>query len=520
MASIQGPNIIDNNLVFYYDTMNVKSYKGEPTTNILPTANINGYPTIGNGWGTYNTNQYNNNTYFSISAIVSVVGDLVTTTTAHNMRTYDVMNPQSTGGGVTAGVNYFIKAVSTTSFTLHAYNGSQDGSQGYSNSTGGVSSTFFYKVHESIATDTRVSVNATSFPTMWKGNAHQPNSGLVKEIITGGFDVDKFNKTDCIRLHWYRPDGVTDAMAYGVDPVVTPSSVYTVSFWTRAVSTTSVGKSISYQIYNYTGGSNTQFSFNATLGAVGVWEKKSMTFTPLYGSCISYWFPNQSAPWHCDIANIQFELKSHATPFTIGTRTNTDALLPLVLNPVSNVVINLSAVSFDSNAEIVFDGTNDVIDIGTGNTFFPLYNFTLETWVKCSGMGPGMSLGGLFAITYGLSLYIQPSGALTGSVDDGVSSFTYVNTTGINIFGSWRHVVFTNDGSVSSIYVDGVFNNSSVAVWSGVTRWPTNNAYLGRENNNTMYHLLGSLALPKIYNKCLTPSEVLQNYNATKNKFI
>jgi hypothetical protein len=515
MATLEGPNIVTDNLVFYYDENNIKSYKGEPTTNILPTPATNGYPTIGNGWGTYNTNNYNGGAYFSISAIVSVVGNLVTTTSAHGMRTYDVMNPQSTGGGLTAATNYFIKAVSTTSFTVHSYNSSQDGSQGYINPTTGT-----YKVYDSIATDTRVSVNATSFPTMWWGAPHLPNSGLVKEIITGGYTIDKYTKTDCIRLHWHRADGVTDGMAYGVEATVTPSTVYTVSFWTRSISSTAVGKTITYQIYNYTGGSNTGFSFGAVLGAVGVWEKKSLTFTPLYGSCVSYWFPS-SGPFHCDIANIQFEAKTHSTPFTTGTRSNTNSLLPLVINPVSKVTIDLSSVSFNSNAGITFDGVNDVIDIGTGNTFFPLYNFTLETWVKCSGMGSGMTLGGLFGITYGLALYINPTGSLTGIVDDGVSVFTGVTTTGINLFGTaWRHVVFTNNGSSSYLYIDSVLNNSGAAPWSGITRWPTNNAYLGRDNNNSTYFLLGSLALPKIYNKALTSAEILQNYLATKNKFI
>jgi hypothetical protein len=517
MATIKGPNIVDNNLVFYYDTMNVKSYKGEPTTNILPTPGLNAYPTIGNGWGTYNTNNYNGGAYFSISAIVSVVGNLVTTTTAHNMRTYDVMNPQSTGGGVTAGVNYFVKAVSTTSFTLHQYNGSQDGSQGYTNPTTGT-----YKVYDSIATDTRISVNVTSFPTMWTGAAHLPNSGLVKEIITGGYTIDKYTKTDCIRLHWHRADGVTDAMAYGVDVTVTPSSIYTVSFWTRAVSSTAVGKSIYYQIYNYTGGSNTVFSFNATLGAVGVWERKSITFTPLYGTCISYFFPNQASPWHCDIANIQFELKSHTTPFTIGTRTSTNALLPLVLNPVSNVTIDLTSVSFNSNAEIIFDGTNDVIDIGIGNTYFPLYNFTCETWIKSSGLGAGMSTGGIFAITYGLNVVINSSGLIYFYIWNTTSStFTGITSTGSSLYDNiWHHVVCCNDGITSYIYIDGILSSSGASGWTGTTAWPTNSAFLGRDNNNVFYFLLGSLALPKIYNKCLTPSEVLQNYNATKNKFI
>lgn len=202
MPTAGGPNTLgENNLVFAYDTGDVSnSYLGEPTANLIPSPGLNALPTFGNSWGTYNTNQYCGNNgcgvYWDLATVSGISSNIVTTSTAHGLRTFDVINPETTGGGVTSGTQYFVRAISSTQFTLHAYNGSQDGSQGYISLATGA-----FKVHDSIALDQRISINASGFPTKWFGNPHQPNSGLVKEIISNGYRNPYTGKfTDCIRL--------------------------------------------------------------------------------------------------------------------------------------------------------------------------------------------------------------------------------------------------------------------------------------------------------------------------------
>ena len=195
-------NIITGNLVLNLDATNVSGFvNSEPTTNLIPSPTINAYPTVGNGWGSYNTNQYCGNNgcavYWDIPAIASVSNNIVTTVSAHPIRSFDVINPQTTGGGVNAGQQYFAKKISDTQFSLHDYNSSQDGSQGYLNPTTGR-----FKVHDTFYLDQRVAVNASSFPTKWFGNPHQPNSGLVKEVISGGFNVPGFIFDDAKYTAW------------------------------------------------------------------------------------------------------------------------------------------------------------------------------------------------------------------------------------------------------------------------------------------------------------------------------
>src|SRR6056300_250752 len=209
MSSHCNPSVVDDGLVFLYDVEDIQSYKGEPTTNIVPTPEANSRFTTSNNWYTYNTNQYNSNTFFSIGTVSSVSNNIVTLgTVGRNIRSFDVLRPETTGGGVTAGTDYVIKKLSSTTFSLREYNNSQNGSQGYINPD-----TNFFKVHDAYANDTRISINATDFPTSWWGAPHLPNSGLIKEIVEGGGRV---KGTNAMRLHVYREDNVADGMAYGV----------------------------------------------------------------------------------------------------------------------------------------------------------------------------------------------------------------------------------------------------------------------------------------------------------------
>jgi hypothetical protein len=499
--------IASSGLVFAYDVNDVvNSYRGEPTTNAIPSAPTNALPTYGNGWGTYNTNQYCGNNgcavYWTIPSIASVSNNIVTTTSAHQIRTYDVINPETTGGGVTAGTQYFAKKISDTQFSLHAYNGSQDGSQGYTNLSTGLP-----VVWDSVANDTRISVNASSFPTKWFGNPHQPNSGLVKEIIPNGYtDFNTGQKTDCIRLKWIRPDGVTDGMAYGVDPFVTIGSPVTVSFYARAVTPSAVGQSISYQNYNYGGPAGASgFSFNATWGAVGEWVRNSYTITPTHNYLISYWFPS-TGNMMVDIANIQIEQLSHRTPFTTGTRSSTQGLLDLS-GRGNTLTLN---TSFDSNAQITFDGTDDHI-ISNQNIVHGTSEFSYFALVKLGGKP---SLGTIFengSWTSCLLIRYQTNSIAIYSMSSFWGSFSFdppLNT--------WYHLGFVRRGNTLFFYVNGV-NTASMNFTANIS--PSSNLYVGMSQHAFGQCFNGSISVASIYTRGLTDGEVRDHYSHYKTRF-
>jgi hypothetical protein len=501
MATSAGPvDLAKSNVIFHYDTGETfYSFLGQPTDNAIGSS-TNTYPTYGNGWGTYNTNQYCGNNgcavYWTIPAIASVSSNIVTTVSAHQIRSFDVIRPETTGGGVTAGTDYLARKISDTQFSLHAYNSSQDGSQGYINpSTGG------FKVHDSYWLDQRISVNSSSFPTKWWGAPHLPNSAIVKEIIPGGYTVRGNTKTDCIRLHWFRTDA-TDGMAYGVDPYVTIGQPVTVSFWARAVNTNAVGQNIGFQNYNYGGpGGYSYYSMTATWGAVGQWVRNSYTFTPTHNYLISYWFPS-SGNMAVDIANIQVEQKSNATQFTPVSRSATAGLKDLT----GTKTIDIGNVSFDSAADIEFDGTDDVITV-TGGFPSNLPEYTIEYVARLDSANR-------------MPIATRNNAAFYRYGDN---SWYYTHSTGAAEFyhpgGSitgWGHWAIAYDGSNVKVYRNGTYLGAQAA--SGTADF-SQGFRIGNWTGGAGYAWDGKIPAVKIYSTALTFAQIQSNYRNYKTRF-
>jgi hypothetical protein len=502
---------VSTGLIFAFDSADFfNSYKGEPTVNRIPTPETNSYPRAGNGWGTYNTNRYY--PFFSIGSVSSVSNNIVTTAGSHTMRSFDVIRPETNGGGVSTGTNYLVKKISDTQFSLHAYNGSQDGSQGYINPT-----TRGYKVHDSYWLDERVSINSSSFPTSWVGEAHLPNAGLVKEIIVGGFDVYPSQKTDCIRQHVHRPDGVADHMAYGPDANFTPNAQVTASFWARSVTPSAVGQNINFYHYTYGQTGPTAYAMGAVLGPVGVWQRYSYQFTSPNSYAISYWF-NPGGPYSYDIANIQIEQNSKATPFVAGTRSTTASLL----DATGTRTIDLPVMSYDSTGMFQFDGTDDYGSVGN---FGSISDFTIEIVFKSDSVSNYRNPIDCNWLVYsgsysniGPRLEQNSSGNLGWIVGNSSGGYTGINlvTSGLND-SVYHYCALTRTGSTFKSYYNGsLVSTVSFSDWYGAF----SNLVFGKGfSTSSERWFIGKIPAVKIYNRVLTDSQISQNFNSYKKRF-
>lgn len=185
----------------------------------------------------------------------------------------------------------------------------------------------------------------------------------------------------------------------------------------------------------------------------------------------------------------------------------------------------MSTPDYNSTAPKTMDfvsDNSDVVQFGIGSDWFPMYNFSLEIWVKSSGMGTSQTLGGLFGFTYGIRLNFNSSGAVTWAVDNG-TDLSAVSNGGNYLDGNWHHIMATkrNDGTTNNgnVYIDGSLYVSESRTWTGTTRWPTNQMHIGRDNNNTTYYLNGSVGLARVYDVELTAAQVQQNFQACRGRF-
>jgi hypothetical protein len=92
-------------------------------------------------------------------------------------------------------------------------------------------------------------------------------------------------------------------------------------------------------------------------------------------------------------------------------------------------------------------------------------------------------------------------------------------TAGINTTG-WFQVVGTFITGSRKLYVNGILKNSDSATGT-IT---TNNGGMsigvyGGYSGSRSYYYNGDIAIVRVYNKVLLASEVLNNYDALKNRF-
>jgi hypothetical protein len=114
-----------------------------------------------------------------------------------------------------------------------------------------------------------------------------------------------------------------------------------------------------------------------------------------------------------------------------------------------------------------FDGVNDTINFGTGDTFFPLKRHTIS--IMFASDGTTATTGTypcLFGFTYGIRGLLGDSGtpeyALTKT-----NGNTYVSSGVSGLHDSqWHLFTATCDGGIIRIYVDGIYKNQgSVATF-------------------------------------------------------
>jgi hypothetical protein len=278
------------------------------------------------------------------------------------------------------------------------------------------------------------------------------------------------------------------------------SGTYNISFWARVTSTSTA--TIGCAFY----GNN----INNTLSLTNQWQRFSFQSTthPLYRATE---FGSLSGAITFQIAGLQIESISHATPYVNGIRSTTQGLLPLV----GNSTINLSNMSYDSNAQMTFDGTDDRFNTGIGNIG---NNTSFAAVINSSGN----------ATTYNMYMgqLLPYMGALTGNriiFSDYINSIQQtINTSvGTIITGQNHYVVCTREydgtNTTNKVYIDGKLSTSGT--FSGAPTYYGDTIHIGDGQTSAWYPFYGKINVVQIYNRTLSVAEVTQNYNKYKTRF-
>ena len=227
----------------------------------------------------------------------------------------------------------------------------------------------------------------------------------------------------------------------------------------------------------------------------------------------TYLFHYEYGVWNkIEVAGIMLTQGSNIIPPTqfldvSTTRSSTQGLLPLV----GNSTINLSNVSFDSNAQMVFDGTNDYVNLGASSNWAFGGNGTVELMVKPTDSTGNNRLWcvdnnstSLDAFLDGTSYKIFLHGGVVGTLTPLTQN-------------AWNHVVVTYTGGTVQIYINGTPATMD-GTTTGYSMSNSGTLYLGCYTD-LAYNLYGEIPVFKTYNRALTTSEIKQNFRHYRTRF-
>ena len=243
----------------------------------------------------------------------------------------------------------------------------------------------------------------------------------------------------------------------------------------------------------------------------GQWVNYSVTFTASTTSLTLNFYGASGVLAYYYITDIQLEAKSHATPFTTGTRSATQGLKDLT----AKSTIDISTVSFDSNAQMTFDGTDD--EINTGITT-QLTDFSCEVVFKNNNSEAwGRLVDKSYTDGFFISAYFATSGI--GYVGAGIIEPSPPHGQALQYDTSkYNYFVVTRSGTTHTIYLNGSTNSLSKTGSSTAlsTAEMAIGAYSGTYNSQ---RFTGEIPVVKLYNRALTTNEVARNFNAIKSRF-
>jgi len=188
----------------------------------------------------------------------------------------------------------------------------------------------------------------------------------------------------------------------------------------------------------------------------------------------------------------------------------------------NGTLLNGPTFNSGSGGSIVFDGVNDYATFPTGflstltacTVNFWVYWSDNQQWTRVIDFGTGITVNMFF--TPRTSDTNTPRFAITTGGNISEQRITSNNAMLVN---TWYNFSITLNGSTGTMYRNSVIDATNLSTTlTPSSLGNTNQNYLGRSQYSDPY-FQGQVSNMQIYNRALTASEVLQNYNATKGRF-
>ena len=238
-----------------------------------------------------------------------------------------------------------------------------------------------------------------------------------------------------------------------------------------------------------------------------------------------------------DAANV----KSHVTGSSVWTDMIGKVEMGAYTQPLDPGVshVNFPVYSTDNFGCFMFDPNSEHGLMATGSYSFPDDEITMEAWWRYDaadyvGTNPRVvelwkNLTNNNADCYdGHAINIEPDRSLRSWVNEGPNNgatnrlFTHDSVSVIfDTVGKWYHIVSTFDGTNFEMYVNYSEYRYSNSSYPGGVR-DTDRIQIGNIGNwytSGDNVISGSIAIVRVYNKCLTDEQVKEQFNQQRARF-
>jgi len=328
-----------------------------------------------------------------------------------------------------------------------------------------------------------------------------------------------------------RPGGNSESNFSGTAPgTISQTSAYTVSVWckTTTASTFRIHLNTTKDGSSYWGYASSYHSGG------GDWERLSVTIPANAGNTSINTIRCQGtgnnktadAYWR----DYQVEQNPHATPFiplsgSDNIRSSANSLVDLT----RTYTINTANVSYDSQAQVDFDGTGDHLLLGDGSdiTFKSNGgNWTVESIVKYDSVPAGYNNStspgnfiGASGISYN-SWYWSVLNSKLALWNMSPGTWKYGSTT--LVADRYYHAVLVCEtgGTTYRMYLNGVEEGGTHSGYSFNASYSgLKIQYIGRGSSGNPRAVNGKIPVTRVYDRALNASEILQNFKAFKKRF-
>ena len=536
MAIQGGPKINQDGLVLWLDASVQRSFRGEPTTNLVNTASL--------GLGRYNNPQFSGSITtttqrFKNAPIYEAIFYASASSFVPRLGSNEGFGLTYSSGHVyTASLYYIASVYFRTDYPIPT-SSTQGFANNYSNIPGwgaNNTSTTRYVEGDWIRLYTQWNRNTNGFIDRQTtvNTVHTVNTVATTTVVVSR-SMAQVNFTDTSFV----------SMSISHTPSITSNGGLTgLSILNHGTETSSWTK-LSYPSNVRTTGSMPYLYYVqlSVPNTNGVDTNITINYLPnayyLYGTDNKFWkvtFDTASLVvlpldlpirtyWAAPMVEIKTGSIIYPSEFTFGTRGGTKETgggwLDLSYNGNDGTISDGTSYDIANGGSILFDGIDDVVTVPSLN--LNNCDYSVEAWFNCKVVNRENGIIGDLQYDW-WGFYVQSDNKIRirHKESDALGGPAVISNTTISA-NTWYHAVMTFGTTTGmKLYINGVLDNSTANTqpFTITNRGPQ---YIGQYRGgapNAPSVMNGRIASIKIYkNKELTPLEIIQNFNSQRSRF-